>query len=308
MQGAQQTDDKMLVLKKLRHQIIFFQKNMEWMMYRSKDLSFISKGVELDSDLDSEIRKPFKLILVYDLLTPLILILKGSTISSDLLSGKGKHQKLFITILYLREIDCLLDSIIDSKKINWKEKALKVIKSCSKVVIDLNRFIQAKKKNVEQLTSPPKTQKFLCFSWIKDEAKINKTQVSYIILDEQRFYIGGVKAAKPHGYGLLYYSNGDIFEGDFENGNINGFGYQYFSNLVLLIGEWKNNKKHAQGDIISEEQFKCTLNFENDCYDKNSIKIFEPNGKEVPKIEQTKYINGSLKSIFNLVHYHYDKK
>jgi len=51
----------------------------------------------------------------------------------------------------------------------------------------------------------------------------------------------------PHGLGKLIYGNGNIYEGQFENGKRHGTGTLILSDGGSYIGEWKNDKKSGVG-------------------------------------------------------------
>ena len=44
------------------------------------------------------------------------------------------------------------------------------------------------------------------------------------------------------GYGIIYYPDGDIFEGEFKNNNYNGFGLLYKPNGDKFINIWENDE------------------------------------------------------------------
>ena len=49
------------------------------------------------------------------------------------------------------------------------------------------------------------------------------------------------------GYGILYYSNGDRFEGNWNNNDKSDYGIYYYSNGDIFKGGWKDGKKHGYG-------------------------------------------------------------
>lgn len=44
------------------------------------------------------------------------------------------------------------------------------------------------------------------------------------------------------GHGKFFFSNGDIYDGIFKNGNKSGSGKIIYSNGTQLHGEWKDDK------------------------------------------------------------------
>ena len=54
-----------------------------------------------------------------------------------------------------------------------------------------------------------------------------------------------------NGKASAYYTNGDIYEGDFTEGKREGRGiYRYASNGDKYDGEWKNNDRHGIGKMV----------------------------------------------------------
>ena len=76
-------------------------------------------------------------------------------------------------------------------------------------------------------------------------------------------YVGEVKDNKiPHGKGVLYYANGDIYEGDFKDAKRDGKGVLYFINDRKYVGDFKNDKYHGEGIMIYPDNSKYEGSFE----------------------------------------------
>ena len=45
-----------------------------------------------------------------------------------------------------------------------------------------------------------------------------------------------------HGFGVMYYYNGDRFEGEFKNNRQDGKGIMYYNNGEIKEGFWKGNE------------------------------------------------------------------
>lgn len=45
----------------------------------------------------------------------------------------------------------------------------------------------------------------------------------------------------------MRYANGNIYEGDWQNGSRNGYGVQKYANGDVYTGEWKDNLQHGTG-------------------------------------------------------------
>ena len=55
---------------------------------------------------------------------------------------------------------------------------------------------------------------------------------------------------KPHGYGIMFYKNGNIeYEGDFIDGKYEGNGTHYNEDGEYYIGQWKNGLVHGKGIV-----------------------------------------------------------
>lgn len=52
---------------------------------------------------------------------------------------------------------------------------------------------------------------------------------------------------QPHGFGMMFYSNGDMYEGYFENGIKQGMGTMTFGSACIYIGEWDNDFMDGNG-------------------------------------------------------------
>ena len=68
-------------------------------------------------------------------------------------------------------------------------------------------------------------------------------------------YIGNFdfNNVRPHGQGIIKFSNGDFFRGNFENGLRNGQGTLEFSDGGVFHGNWKNGKRHGQGTLTHSD-------------------------------------------------------
>lgn len=62
-------------------------------------------------------------------------------------------------------------------------------------------------------------------------------------------YEGDVKNGKPHGVGILIYSNGEKYVGGWKDGIIHGRGTYNWSNGRKYVGLWKDGELHGQGKI-----------------------------------------------------------
>lgn len=67
------------------------------------------------------------------------------------------------------------------------------------------------------------------------------------------FYSGEKLNGWKHGKGKYQFSDGAVYEGNFENDQISGFGTLYFPNKCLgYIGMWRNGKFHGKGSLYNK--------------------------------------------------------
>lgn len=60
-------------------------------------------------------------------------------------------------------------------------------------------------------------------------------------------YKGQFFQGKRHGVGIYYYSNGDVYGGQWSNDLFDGYGFYIFNSGERYEGELKNGKKHGKG-------------------------------------------------------------
>ena len=67
------------------------------------------------------------------------------------------------------------------------------------------------------------------------------------------------------GYGIIYYENKKIFEGEFKNGIEDGYGITYYENGNIFEGEFKNGNPNGIGIDIDD-----FVKYEGECYSENN--------------------------------------
>ena len=77
-------------------------------------------------------------------------------------------------------------------------------------------------------------------------------------------YEGEFASNKRHGYGKLYYANGEYYEGDFINDKLEGNGSYYFSNGDVWEGTFQNKMKNGVGVMIKKTGEIFLTQYEND--------------------------------------------
>jgi len=48
----------------------------------------------------------------------------------------------------------------------------------------------------------------------------------------------------------MTYTNGRVYEGEWQHDKRNGYGYEKFSNGNIYLGEYYNGKVHGQGKMV----------------------------------------------------------
>ena len=66
------------------------------------------------------------------------------------------------------------------------------------------------------------------------------------------FYSGEWQSDSRHGKGKLIFSNSEVYQGDFCDGQISGYGKQTYLHGGYYKGYWLNNMKHGLGKHKNE--------------------------------------------------------
>ena len=95
---------------------------------------------------------------------------------------------------------------------------------------------------------------FLLFPINSTPSKENN-QISKICFPDKSYYEGEINKINnlPNGKGKLFYFNGEVFFGNFVDGNKEGEGEYHYKDGTIYIGSWKNDKKNGNGIYICEE-------------------------------------------------------
>ena len=85
---------------------------------------------------------------------------------------------------------------------------------------------------------------FLLFPINSTPSKENN-QISKICFPDKSYYEGEINKINnlPNGKGKLFYFNGEVFFGNFVDGNKEGEGEYHYKDGTIYIGSWKNDKK-----------------------------------------------------------------
>lgn len=71
-------------------------------------------------------------------------------------------------------------------------------------------------------------------------------------------------SAKPFGFGVYFYLNGDIYEGEWYDGKMNGFGYFYFKNGSWFEGDFDDNHMHGKGCYYNNDGSREEVTYDHD--------------------------------------------
>ena len=77
-------------------------------------------------------------------------------------------------------------------------------------------------------------------------------------------YNGEYINSEYHGYGVLKFNNGNIYEGEFNCGNRHGQGKMFIkTNETTYDGVWANNLRHGKGTIYFKDGRKIEGTWKN---------------------------------------------
>ena len=95
--------------------------------------------------------------------------------------------------------------------------------------------------------------------------KGNKEGTGQLSVEDGQFYSGEFKNDLPHGKGINIWPNGNVYEGECENGKRNGMGvYFNIRKKWRYEGQYKDGKRHGSGIWHQEDGTFYIGGFEND--------------------------------------------
>lgn len=110
-----------------------------------------------------------------------------------------------------------------------------------------------------------------------------------IKLSDGSRYVGKVDYnGKPHGFGSLYFTNGDTYYGDFVHGIREGTGSLYSKDDTVYQGEFKNNQKNGHGTCKWSNGDSYVGNYVNDCREGYGEYTFANGSKYIGEYKQSK--------------------
>lgn len=91
---------------------------------------------------------------------------------------------------------------------------------------------------------------------------------------ERKSYEGGVYTGeidldtkKPDGSGIMYYSDGNVYDGSWKNGKPDGTGLMTYKNGDTYDGQWKDGKRDGYGTYTWKDNRKYIGYYKNDMRD-----------------------------------------
>lgn len=89
-------------------------------------------------------------------------------------------------------------------------------------------------------------------------------------------YVGESIGDIPHGKGVFTFANGDVYDGEWRNGQKHGHGV-YKQGNTTFEGEFVNDKRNGPGVLTGPNQNKCVGDWVND--QRHGTMIFTTGGK-----------------------------
>lgn len=98
-----------------------------------------------------------------------------------------------------------------------------------------------------------------------------KTQAGFTPEGQSYHYTGFIKTEnkEPHNFGLMWYSDGKLYEGYRTNGKKDGHGRCIWPNGNYYIGQWKDGNMHGKGTLHLANGTKKEGNFDKGAYKDN---------------------------------------
>lgn len=175
--------------------------------------------------------------------------------------------------LLAREIQFYSSKVVTvAEDVEDKNSILNILNKIAMILRSaLPNFLNEELSKVENIIVPDncRLQKHFCLyaSMIFPNVKFyrNSTQI-LISYSENSFYQGEFTGIddKRQGKGCMDFSNGDSYEGDWENDLQEGQGNLRYSNRNEYSGMWKEGRKHGHGIMFYEDGAVYEGNWDND--------------------------------------------
>ena len=150
----------------------------------------------------------------------------------------------------------ILNNIINElQQIKDDSQEKKTIKRLSDIIIKMNTIINENIKNkvlIRNDISKLYEQMNKQFNELKINHTINNQEIKYDLDNNNKTikrlkYIGQVLNGIPEGKGIMYWNNGDRYEGEWKNNNKNGKGIYYWKDGDIYEGDFKNGLSEGKG-------------------------------------------------------------
>ena len=182
-------------------------------------------------------------------------ISKNQREKNNLTPSKNENKKPEKTNLVIQNFDDsinnLENSIIIMKNFSKNDNILLKLK---KDLITLLLESDDKKQSIKSIEENPKFKKYYNYiekSLSNEKLKENQNLISLKLYPNNDFFIGYIDNGNNEiKNGILYYNNGDYYEGEFQNGKKEGFGIIIYKNGTRYEGIFKNNKHNGYGKLI----------------------------------------------------------
>ena len=150
----------------------------------------------------------------------------------------------------------ILNNIINElQQIKDDSQEKKTIKRLSDIIIKMNTIINENIKNkvlIRNDISKLYEQMNKQFNELKINHTINNQEIKYDLDNNNKTikrlkYIGQVLNGIPEGKGIMYWNNGDSYEGEWKNDKKEGKGIYYWKDGDIYEGDFKNGLSEGKG-------------------------------------------------------------
>ena len=136
-----------------------------------------------------------------------------------------------------------------------------IIKRIGDLINKMNFIINENKKNIELIINHISLLQNQINKQF-DELKINNINNNKEIIQYNGRYVGQVVNGLKEGKGIIYFNNGDRYEGDFRNDKFEGKGI-YYKSGDRYEGDYRNGKREGKGIYYYNNGKKEICNYLN---------------------------------------------
>ncbi len=157
------------------------------------------------------------------------------------------------TNIALQNFDSDISGILENSIIIMKTKNENTFPKLKKELISI-LTLQNNTLSQKEIEESAKYKKYINYiekSLSNQKLKENPQLIRIKLFPNNDFFIGYIDHTKDEiKNGILYYNNGDYYEGEFQNGKKEGFGIIIYKNGTRYEGIFKNNKHNGYGKLI----------------------------------------------------------